>query len=200
MNRLALALVALVALPVAAFADPFSFTATDTPVTAQQPITISSSIVIASGGSIQDMNVFVNYTANFIGDLVLTLTHVDTGTSVTLVANEGGSGNNLTSVTFDDEAATSIVGGVAPFGPGTFKPEGLLSAFDNQSLSGTWTLTAVNPVNDGPHSILSFQLSGIATPEPGTWALFGLGALGLGAAARRRRAKSAAAKAAAAKA
>ncbi|MCE9635899.1 MAG: PEP-CTERM sorting domain-containing protein [Planctomycetes bacterium] len=195
MNRLALALVAVVALPAAAFADPFTFTATDTPVTAPQPTTISSSIVIASGGSIQDMNVFVSYTANFIGDLVLTLTHVNTGTTVTLAQNRGGAGADMTNVTFDDEAAQPISAGSAPFGPASYRPEGLLSAFDNQNLTGTWTLTAVNPVNDGPHSIVSFQLTGIATPEPGTWALFGLGAMGLGAGARRRRAKAAAAKA-----
>ncbi len=178
-----------------ALADPFTFTATDTPVTAQQPTTISSTIVVGGGGQIQDLDVFVDYTANFIGDLVLTLTHVNTGTSVQLVANEGGSGVNLTSVTFDDEAASSIAGQTAPFGPGSFRPEGSLTIFDNESISGTWTLTAVNPINDGPHSIVAFQLSGIVTPEPGTWALFGLGAIGLGAFARRRRAKAAAARA-----
>ncbi len=54
---------------------------------------------------------------------------------------------------------------------------------------GSWTLTLtrLRVVNGGVDSIRIITAAPLATPEPGTWALFGLGALGLGAYVLRRR-------------
>src|SRR5262249_3569572 len=69
------------------------------------------------------------------------------GTIVELSTDNGGSGNNYGNgcaqrTTFDDNAATSITTGAAPFF-GTFRPEGKLSDFRGKSgadVNGTWTL------------------------------------------------------------
>ncbi|NOR58664.1 MAG: hypothetical protein GQ474_09095, partial [Sulfurimonas sp.] len=61
------------------------------------------------------------------------------GDHVKLTTDNGGSGDNFTNTTFDDEAGTSITSGTAPF-TGTFRPEGDLSDFDGMDMEGTWTL------------------------------------------------------------
>ena len=56
-----------------------------------------------------------------------------------LTNRNGGSGDNFTNTVFDDEAATSITAGAAPF-TGSFRPVDALSAFDGQTVQGPWVL------------------------------------------------------------
>lgn len=102
-------------------------------------------IVIAPTGAVADINVKVRLNHTFDGDVVVDLIAPD-GTTVNLVNNRGGAGDNYgtgvndcsgTPTIFDDAAATSIATGVAPFA-GTFKPEGSLATMNGHSLSGTW--------------------------------------------------------------
>ena len=100
--------------------------------------TTVSTINVTDDVRISDLNARVTLTHTYDSDLRITLTS-PTGTTVTLFNRRGGSGDNLTNTRFDDEAGTAIANGVAPFN-GTYRPDGLLSAFDGQSTKGTWTL------------------------------------------------------------
>ena len=109
--------------------------------------TIDIPITVADAGPVADVNVRVRINHSFDGDLVLALVAPD-NTVVTLVNRRGSSGDNFGSGTldcagtftvFDDAAATAITAGIAPFA-GSFKPEGLLSTFNNHEASGTWKL------------------------------------------------------------
>ena len=51
----------------------------------------------------------------------------------------GGGGDNFSGTTLDDEAATAITAGSAPFS-GSFQPEGSLATLDGKDTQGTWTL------------------------------------------------------------
>jgi len=51
----------------------------------------------------------------------------------------GGDGENFTNTVLDDEAATAIQNGSAPFS-GRFQPEGRLGDFDGENPNGQWTL------------------------------------------------------------
>ena len=78
-------------------------------------------------------------THTYDNDLVITLIGPGGAPSVVLSNRRGGSADNFTNTVFDDEAATAISAGAAPF-TGSFRPDQSLTAFDGLDASGTWTL------------------------------------------------------------
>lgn len=99
--------------------------------------TTASSIKIGQDLPVAAVTVHVDITHTWDGDLVIQLKAPD-GTLVTLFNRRGGSGHNI-QATFDDQAATPIQNGTAPFA-GTFRPEKPLSAFAGKNAKGTWQL------------------------------------------------------------
>lgn len=99
--------------------------------------TINSSISISADSLVADVNVVVNLTHTYTGDLAIWLISPN-GTMVQLFNRRGGGGDNMSATTFDDEAGTLISSGSAPF-TGSFRPEAPLSAFDGATAKGTWT-------------------------------------------------------------
>ena len=79
----------------------------------------------------------------FINDLQVRLTS-PSGTTVTVINEIDGGGNNLCQTLLDDDAGAGSIQGVvtaqAPF-TGTFAPSAALSAFDGESPNGSWTLS-----------------------------------------------------------
>ena len=59
---------------------------------------------------------------------------------------------------FDDQAATSITLGAAPF-TGSFKPEGLLSTLNGIPANGTWTLEITDDANADIGTLNSWSLT-----------------------------------------
>lgn len=103
------------------------------------PVGVVSSNVVASFGFVSDLDVTIgSLTHTFDGDLTIDLTS-PAGTTVRLFNRNGGSGDNLTNTIFDDEAATAVASGTAPF-TGSFRPFQALTAFDGQQVNGTWNL------------------------------------------------------------
>lgn len=110
--------------------------------------TTQDSTVTVSGlnGPVTKVKVAFHLTHTFDSDLDISLVGPD-GTVVPLSTGNGGSGDNYGTgcaarTTFDDAAATSVVGQPAPFA-GTFRPEGALSAFNGKTgaaANGTWRL------------------------------------------------------------
>lgn len=107
-------------------------------------------MVVSASGTISDLNVSVDISHTFVGDLAVTLTHLDTGTSVTIIDHPGspasqfGCSEDNIVATLDDEAASPVEDQCASSTPtiaGTFIPNNPLSAFDGESIGGTWRLT-----------------------------------------------------------
>jgi subtilisin-like proprotein convertase family protein len=123
-------------------ANTITRTSTDVPkaIPDSNPTGVTSTLVANSTGSrVYDLNVRIGQiTHTFDSDLVITITS-PAATTVTLASRNGSSGDNFTSTVFDDEAATAITSGSAPF-TGSFRPVQSLSAFDGQAIAGTWTL------------------------------------------------------------
>jgi serine protease len=107
--------------------------------------------------SITDLNVTLSATHTYTNDLRITLTSPG-GTVVTLFNRRGGSGDNLTGTTFDDEAGVSIANGAAPFS-GAFRPETVLSTFDGKSAVGTWKLSITDLATQDSGNVTAASIS-----------------------------------------
>lgn len=103
---------------------------------------IDSVLDFTGAFEITDINVTVNITHTFDGDLTLILTS-PSGASAILSAENGGGGDNFTATVFDDDGSTPIQGGSAPF-TGNFIPEEPLSIFNGESSGGAWTLNVAD--------------------------------------------------------
>src|SRR5262249_54714807 len=105
---------------------------------------------------ISDVNVRFSLTHTWDSDLVIRLVG-PSGSSVTLVNRRGGSGDNFTNTTLDDEAGVPIASGAAPFAR-TYRPETPLSVFDTLNARGTWTLEVYDAAYIDIGTLTAFRL------------------------------------------
>ena len=136
-----------------------TLSATDIPKTIADNSTVSSSLdVSALGGNLTDVNVSLDITHSYTGDLSITLIAPDS-TRISLVSGRGNSGDNFTNTTFDQQAGTSITGVTSANAPftGSYIPEGNLSSL-NGSPNGTWTLEVVDGASGDTGSINGWSL------------------------------------------
>lgn len=146
------------------------------------PKTFSTRVVSGLPGTITDINVTVNLTHPAVGELYVTLISPG-GTPVILANYLGGSGDNYSNTTFDDEAATYISSAAAPFS-GSFKPYYNLSQLDGRNPNGTWTLRLDDSKAGNAGILLDWSMqitSGESDPvvvadAEGEYSFFGLGA------------------------
>ncbi len=102
--------------------------------------TVAVPVVVAGfapGDGIADVDVTVTITHPKVNDLTLVLEAPD-GTRVRL-SKPTAAGVSFVNTVFDDQAATAITAGAAPF-TGRFRPEQPLSAFNGRDGNGTWRL------------------------------------------------------------
>lgn len=116
------------------------------------PGSITSDLVINSANTIADLDLTLQLTHSWVGDLVVSLQRVG-GTSVVLIdrpgvpaSAQGCSRDNIDAV-LDDEATSPVENQCNTTPPainGRFTPNNPLSAFDGQNLGGTWRLTVTD--------------------------------------------------------
>ncbi len=160
----------------AAFAVPLVGVQCSTPGVAipdNDPGGVTDTLTVGAAGSLLDLDVSVAATHTFAGDLVFTLVHQDTGTSVILIDRPGSppgsgcSGDDL-DVTLDDEAALSVESQCVTPGPiaidGTFTPNGVLAGFDTEDLAGDWDLTVADLAGGDTGTLVEWCL--ISTTQP----------------------------------
>ena len=100
--------------------------------------TFESTLDVTAFDLVSDLNVRLDIEHAYDGDLVISL-RSPAGTEVVLVDTRGGGGDDFAATLLDDEAATPIANGSAPF-TGRFAPDGLLADFIGQDPNGAWTL------------------------------------------------------------
>jgi subtilisin-like proprotein convertase family protein len=142
----------------------FSTAASDVPKPVLDNQTVTSNLDVASSGSVVDVDVTVNITHSWDGDMLLTLVGPN-GTRVTLSNHRGSSGDNYTNTIFDDEAATSITSGAPPF-TGRFRPEGSLASLDGLAAAGTWKLEVSDTGTGDTGTITGWSLAFAVTSPP----------------------------------
>lgn len=101
---------------------------------------VTSRIYVPESATLQieDLDVRLNLRHTQLDQVDVSLEH--DGVRIALTTDNGGTGNDYAGTRFDDEAATAVTNGTAPFS-GSYRPEQPLSAFDGRSLHGVWTLT-----------------------------------------------------------
>ncbi len=156
------------------------------PVTIPTAGNATDSLVVGDGRSISDLNVRIDASHTWVGDLTFTLVHENTGTSVTIIdrpgvpaSTYGCSGDDI-DATLDDESGTAVetqCSGGVPTINGTFSPNNPLAAFDGDAVAGTWRLDINDAVSPDGGSLnqwcLEATLGGTAptptnTPVPPT--------------------------------
>jgi subtilisin-like proprotein convertase family protein len=125
--------------------------------------TTTSTISVPQSLTIAKLTVKMHITHTWDSDLKVTL-RSPAGTTITLVHRRGGSGDNFNSTVFDSAATTSITAGIAPFA-GTYRPEGTLTAFNNQNASGVWTLSVQDRAAADVGTLQSWSIT--VTPTEG---------------------------------
>ena len=113
---------------------------------------------------VTDLNVSINIEHDRDSDLEILLRSPE-GTVIQLVEHVGGSGQNFANTVFNDEAATAVNGGTAPF-TGSFRPQQPLSTFDGESSSGLWTLEIRDSEADQGGRLLGWSLTFAGVREP----------------------------------
>jgi subtilisin-like proprotein convertase family protein/sugar lactone lactonase YvrE len=113
------------------------------------PGTVTSTITAPNAGKVLDVNVKLNIAHKSVGDLHVLLTS-PSGQVNDVVSRVGGDGDNFTNTVLDDEAATPIQSGTAPF-TGTYKPSSPLYVHDGTAANGVWQLEVrdVYPITKG---------------------------------------------------
>jgi subtilisin-like proprotein convertase family protein len=133
------------------------------PIPDSDPVGATSTIVVADDEPIQDVNVIVNITHTYDGDLEVSLIGPD-DTTVILSNRRGSSGNDFIDTVFDDEASEAIANGSAPF-TGSFQPDEPLSAFDGKLAAGTWKLRVEDMAGSDLGTIDSWSLEFSYPPQ-----------------------------------
>lgn len=175
---------------------------------------VSSTINVTDNLTINNVTVTLNnLTHTWIGDLVASLTNVNTGTSVDLFFRVGA--NNATSLgdssnvggtyRFNDAFTGNLRTTAAALGDNQIIPSGnyfattvggatsLLSAFNGQSSQGSWRLTMSDRAGGDLGSLGSWnlQIQGQQVPEPASvLGLLAVGAMGAGSALKRKQQKA----------
>lgn len=74
-----------------------------------------------------------------------------------LSSDNGGSGNNYTNTTFDEQASALVIDGIAPFS-GAFRPEEAFTLLEGIQAAGDWTLLIIDDQNADSGTLLSWSL------------------------------------------
>ncbi len=112
---------------------------------------VTASLFISDTYQIADVEVWLDIEHEYDSDLAVWL-QSPSGTLVLLFAEVGGSGEDFEGTWLDDEAAISILEGVAPFDD-VYSPLEPLSRFDGEPISGTWQLIIAD-TDEGDAGIL----------------------------------------------
>ncbi|MCX5671203.1 MAG: S8 family serine peptidase, partial [Planctomycetota bacterium] len=120
--------------------------------------------VVGTAGVLLDVDVALTIQHGWDEDLDVYLISPG-GVRVELFTDVGGSGVDFTGTILDDEAASSITSGSAPF-PNRYRPEGSLSILDGASANGTWRLEVTDDEALLTGTLVSWSISIQTAGEP----------------------------------
>lgn len=118
--------------------------------------TVNSTLNVATAGVISDVNLIMNLTHTYVGDLTATLIS-PAGTQVVLFNSACDDTNNV-NATFDD-AGIAVVCSNNPAIAGTVQAAQLLSAFNGENAAGNWILRIKDNYTGDGGSLVGWSLN-----------------------------------------
>ncbi len=113
-------------------------------------VPVELDIATANSGIIADLDVSIQATHAWVGDLIFTLEHLDTGTTIDVIDRPGftglgfGCAEDDIDAIFDDSSALPVEDECnlgSPALTGVLAPHQPLAAFDGEALAGTWRMS-----------------------------------------------------------
>ena len=137
-----------------------TFNSTNVPLTIATTanVTVNSTLSVASTDIISDVNVTVDISHTWVNDMTVTLIS-PAGTQVQLVARPCADASLLDILGTFDDSGVPVVCGNNPAISGTVQPVQSLSAFNGESMNGTWTLRVLDSFNQDGGSINNWSLN-----------------------------------------
>ncbi len=146
----------------------------------ETPVPLHDFIIITETGTISDLDISVIVNHTWVGDIIMTLEHMDTGTVVTFIDRPGepagtnGCREDNIDATLDDDASDPVEDECSSVNPaaiyGTFFPNNFLSAFNSEDLYGIWRLSVTDNYYGDTGSLVEWcmiaSLAGDVTPTP----------------------------------
>jgi subtilisin-like proprotein convertase family protein len=174
-TRSGLAIAVLILLAPAVSAQIVIASAPALPIPDNDPTGVTSTINIAPGYTVDEVEIRVFIVHTYVGDLRLELTHVASGITV-LLMNYNGCSNGEVDCVFSDAAPTSVDTMCNPGPPAIWpyaRPHVPLSNFAGQDIGGDWRLRVIDgaPADAGilvywavmAHA--GFSISGVPIPD-----------------------------------
>jgi hypothetical protein len=120
--------------------------------------TVSDSMTFSTGDNVGDLNVYLDVSHTWVGDLQFTLEHDDTATTSMIINRPGnpattfGCQEDNYDVTVDDEGGDPAIEGqcsasppaISGDAPGGDPAGNTLNVFDGEAFTGTWTLSVTD--------------------------------------------------------
>ena len=128
------------------------------------PSGLVSTLTLPTAGQLIDLDVTISATHTWVGDLSVSLAHLDSDTTITLVDRPGipdsaiGCGSDGLNVYLDDAAPRTVedscgsgLDGSAYLPHTAYRPNAALAAFNGLTLGGTWQLRIADhsPLDEG---------------------------------------------------
>lgn len=112
---------------------------------------INDQLVVSGAGTLTDLDVSIIANHTYVGDLIFSLTHEDSGIRVTLMDRPGvpdstyGCSEDNLDLVLNDDALNPVESGCGTLATGLeFSPNELLGAFNGVNKAGTWTLNVAD--------------------------------------------------------
>ena len=117
---------------------------------------------VGLSGNITDLDLVLRATHTWVGDMIFRLVHVDTATTVTVIDRPGSCSVDNFDVTLNDEGTDGPVESACNASPpavsGNRTPNNPLSAFDTQSIGGSWRLECSDQAGQDTGTLLEWCL------------------------------------------
>ncbi len=144
------------------------------------PTGVSSNLLLNEPEYILDLDIRIDLSHTWIGDLIVSLTHGDTASQIRLIdqpglpATSNGCDQDNIEAILDDEVTLPVenrCSSTIPSISGIYKPEQPLSTFIGENLNGTWTLNVSDNYTADTGSLIEWciaaRISSIpAAPTP----------------------------------